>query len=130
MSTAQLAGARPPALQAQRQRHVGSAGTRLLPLLLARPSLAAARGRPALVAAAASQPRGSGGRALPPAAGGERAPPLLASSQPQAAAPSEQQQQRRPDERWMPASWLSGCQGAGTMLLSLGAVSGGGLLGG
>jgi hypothetical protein len=32
-------------------------------------------------------------------------------------------------ERWMPASWLSGWKGMGSMLLSLGAVTGGGLLG-
>lgn len=32
-------------------------------------------------------------------------------------------------ERWMPASWLAGPQGAGSLLLSLGAVTGGGLLG-
>lgn len=69
--------------------------------------------------------------------GADRAPPPLAE---QHAAPAAQQQHAAeaadvdaaapaPHERWVPASWLSGWKGAGSLLLSLGAVTGGGLLG-
>lgn len=57
----------------------------------------------------------------------EAAPPLKAvpGSQPAQQQPQPQQQQ----EHWMPASLLSGWKGMGTLMLSLGAVTGGGLLG-
>lgn len=51
------------------------------------------------------------------------AAPVQDSQQPAA------HKQQEAGERWMPASWLSGWQATPTLLLSLGAVSGGGLLG-
>jgi hypothetical protein len=57
----------------------------------------------------------------------ERASEPLPSVQ----APQQQQGQleHAAAERWMPASWLSGWKGAGSLLLSFGAVTGGGLMG-
>ncbi len=46
-----------------------------------------------------------------------------------AAAAEVQDVAAKQHERWMPASWLSGWKGMGSMLLSLGAVTGGGLMG-
>lgn len=71
------------------------------------------------------------------AAAAERAeaPAPLAAAPPAAAVAAEvvqdaaAEQHEQQHERWMPASWLSGWKGMGSMLLSLGAVTGGGLLG-
>lgn len=47
-----------------------------------------------------------------------------------AAVQAPRQPEQAPAERWMPASWLSGWKGTGSLLLSFGAVAGGsGLMG-
>ena len=107
------------ALQAARQQQRQVGGAHSLVRLPARPFSVISHTR--LAAAAPRQQ--DGGAALPPAAS-ERAQ-AVAPQQPAEAL--EQQQQH--GERWMPASWLAGWKGAGTMALSFGAVTGGGLLG-
>jgi hypothetical protein len=77
---------------------------------------------------AASTSQQQQGSAAPPAAAAATA----AEAEPVGPQLAEQQQEQQPaaaPTRWMPASMLSGWQGAGSMLLSLGAVSGAGLLG-
>lgn len=58
-------------------------------------------------------------------------PPAPLAAAPPAAQPQQEQPQQveAAAEQWMPASWLSGWKGTGSMLLSLSAVTGGGLLG-
>jgi hypothetical protein len=79
------------------------------------------------------QPPAGGDLHTPPTAGLEVAPllrsPASQNQEQQQQDERYQQQDEQPTERWMAASQLSGWKGPGTMLLSLGAVSGAGLLG-
>ncbi|KAI3430446.1 hypothetical protein D9Q98_005041 [Chlorella vulgaris] len=79
------------------------------------------------------QPPTGGDLHTPLTPGLEVAPPLcspaLQNQEQQQQDEQQQQQDEHPTERWMAASQLSGWKGPGTMLLSLGAVSGAGLLG-
>ena len=76
-------------------------------------------------ASTSQQQQGSAAPPAAPAATGAEAEPLGL----QHAEQQQEQQHAAAATRWMPASMLSGWQGAGSMLLSLGAVSGAGLLG-
>lgn len=106
---------------------VGTCWSASQPLPSHRPLRAAPLGTPAKRLACAAQRQDGGG------AGGQQAgapaPPATLQQQQRPEQQQPEQQQPAAAERWAPASLLSGWKGAGSMLLSIGAVAGGGLLG-
>ena len=121
----------PPGQRRQAQRALQQAAP-FRPLHCCRPRPSSHRQHVSCAArreeAASSSQQQQGSQAAPAAAADAEAEPLgLQHAEQQ----REEQQQHAAGAgtRWMPASMLSGWKGAGSMLLSLGAVSGSGLLG-